>query len=123
MKKKIIIAFFISIVTLGAFAQNPNSDKTPEERASFQTEWMTENLTLFEEQVPKIDSLNLVYAKKMEALKEIQGRFNQLREAKKIAGEKEDELKQILTKDQFKIYQDKKSELREKMKEMSEENR
>lgn len=123
MNKKIITVLFISILSLGTFAQNFNSDKTPEERAKFQTEWMKENLSLSEDQLTAVDSLNLVYANKMESLKEVKGRFNQLKQARDLGQEKEKELQKILNPDQFKTWQDKKSELQTKMREMSEQNR
>lgn len=123
MKKKMITALFISIFSLGAFAQNFNSNKTPEERAKFQTEWMNENLSLSKDQLTAVDSLNLVYANKMESVKEIKGRFNQLKQARDLSQEKEKELQKILTADQFKTWQDKKSELQTKMRDMSEQNR
>lgn len=123
MKKKMITALFISILSLGAFAQNFNSNKTPGERAKFQTEWMNENLSLSKDQLTAVDSLNLVYANKMESVKEIKGRFNKLKQARDFSQEKEKELQKILNADQFKTWQDKKSELQAKMREISEQNR
>ena len=123
MKQKIIITLFISILSLGVFGQDLNSQYSPEERAEFQTGWMKENLALSEEQTMAVDSLNLVYAKKMESLKSVQGRLNQIKQARSLSESKEEELQKILNNEQFKIYQDKKSELRAKMKEMSENKR
>jgi uncharacterized membrane protein len=105
------------------FAQDFESRRTAEERARFQTEWMKQNLKLSDDQQTQVDPLNLKYARQMNEVKSISGKFAKLKKAKSIMDEKDKELKKILNKDQYQIYQDKKEELREKMKEANQQRK
>lgn len=121
MKRIVLISFICCSIIMEAKSQEFGSKYTPEERAKIQNEWMRENLQLANDQIVKIESLNLQYAKKMEEVKKIKGRFSQLKAARSIGEEKDKELKEVLTKDQFNIYEDKKEELRSKMMKMAKE--
>lgn len=121
MKKIFLLGIIIVLASSKMFAQDAKTQKTPEERAAFQTEWMQENLELSEAQTAQVGSLNLKYAQKMEQIKSIEGRISQLKEARVIHEEKNLELEQILSKEQFKTYTDKQKELRKKMREMQEQ--
>ncbi len=117
MKQIILIGTFLIFMTGKIFAQDVETKLSPEERARFQTEWMKQNLSLSEDQLAQIEPLNLKYAKKMEEVKTISGKIGKLKKAKAIMDEKDGQLKKILTKDQFKIYLEKREEIRDKMKE------
>jgi hypothetical protein len=101
----------LSIATF-AFAQRPGGGgggtrSTPEETAKRTTEWMTKELKLTEKQIPKVDSINLVYAKRQsELFRNAQGGDrSQMREAaQKLNTEKETALKPILTEKQLEAY-------------------
>lgn len=121
MKKFLLSTLILFSILLGACAQTQKNNYTPEERAQIQTEWMKKTLQLNADQMKLIDGLNLEYAKKMEKVKSIDGRFSQLKEAKRISEEKDEKLEKIFSQDQFKTYLDKRKELREKIKEMRKE--
>ena len=90
-------------------------DRTPEERAQAQTAFMKSALDLTTDQVPKVEAINLKYAQKMEPV--IQGSGSQgekLHQAIQINQEKEAELEQILSAEQFQKYQSFKEEMRKK---------
>lgn len=107
--------------TTGTFAQLGGTTYTPEQRAQIQNDWMNDNLRLTNEQLEKVSELNLEYAQKMEEVKTIQGKLDKLKKAREIADEKDKRLKQVLTKEQFDLYQEKKSELRKMARERAKE--
>jgi len=92
---------------------------TPEERTDFQTTWMKETLTLSEDQEKKVREINLRYAKEMASLYESDdSKFKKLRKMNSSKNKKEDELKSLFSKEQFKMYKKKSDELKEKMNEL-----
>ena len=111
MKKSVLMTiagllFFIS----GNFNVNaqPPQRATPEERAKQQTEWMKTSLKLSDDQVTKVDAVNLKYAKKMNDMFQQSGQ-NADREARQkmrddLDTQKRVELQAILTADQLKQY-------------------
>jgi len=123
MRKMILTGIFVSFFSLGAFTQNFGMQFTPEERAQMQTEWMKENLQLNDSQLVKIEALNLKYALKMEKIKGINGNLSKLKAARKTSEDKDEKLKQVLDKEQFEFYLDKRKELRKKNMEMAKEQK
>jgi len=91
---------------------------TPEERAQMQTVFMQSKLDLTTEQMPKVADINLRYAQKMDPIiKGSSGSFAKMRQMKEVNGEKEAELKQVLSADQFQKYLTSKEEMRAKLEE------
>ena len=89
-----------------------------EKYAAKLNDWMKTNLQLTSEQIPKVEEINLKYAKRLEALKaKTIPRRQKLDILKADDKDKEKELKGIFTADQFKTYQAKKNELKKQMKE------
>jgi hypothetical protein len=90
--------------------QNPQFQQmSPEDRAKQETEWMKKDLALTAQQLVKVDSINLKYAKKSADLRsQMQGQDREARMAKmqEIQGQKETELKAVLTEDQLKKYKE-----------------
>jgi len=123
MKQLIFVSTLLIALSVNVFAQDFETKRTAEERARFQTEWMKQNLGLSDNQLAQVDPLNLKYARQMDGVKNISGKFAKLKKAKSIMDEKDNELKKILNKDQCQIYQDKKEELREKMKEANQQRK
>jgi hypothetical protein len=106
--KKIILttALLFSLSTL-MFAQFGGTPPTPEESAKRTTEWMKSELKLTDGQVVKVDSINLVFAKKQtEQFQNAQGgdrdarmaAFSKLNDERTVAFEK------VLTKEQLDAY-------------------
>ena len=89
-----------------------------EKYAAKLNDWMKTNLQLTSEQIPKVEEINLKYAKRLEALKaKTIPRRQKLDILKADDKDKEKELKEIFTADQFKTYQAKKNEIKKQMKE------
>lgn len=80
-------------------------EKTPEERAAFQTEYLQKTLGLSATQVEKLHAVNLKYAKEMEPLiKSAPGNAVLFREAKKMVEKRDKEYLVILSEPQFQKY-------------------
>lgn len=93
-------------------------DKTPEQRAKMQTEWMTTKLALSMSQIQQVSALNLQYAQKNETI--IQSSENKLFKFKKLKAlqkEKSNALSQILDAAQYQKYQEIKDQMIQTLKE------
>ncbi len=112
MKNLVFTLLLVAASVSGVFAQDSTQNKTPEERATLQTEWMKENLQLNDEQLSVVEELNLEYAEKMEEVRSVQGNMQKLKKARSISDEKDAKLEEIFSEEQFSKYQDMKKELR-----------
>ncbi len=112
--KKLLIAlviFILPLLTHAAFAQRGGS---PEERAAKQTTMMKEFLGLTDEQLPKVEEINLKFAKSNEELREKhRGDREAIIAAFRESGQlKEEALAEVLTEEQMGKLQEKKEEMR-----------
>jgi hypothetical protein len=107
------------LVSAAAFGQQERlASSTPEQRAKLQTEFMTKRLGLGATQIPKIEAINLKYAKKMEPiLKGGEGPLVKLRASKAIEEDKGSELEKVLSKEQYQQYLASREEMRQKIEE------
>jgi hypothetical protein len=120
MKK--ILSFTLFSLFLVGYSTTVRSQETTnfsaEKYAAKLNDWMKTNLQLTSEQIPKVEDINLKYAKKLEALKaNTIPRRQKLDIMKADDKAKEKELKEVFTGDQFKKYQEKKNEIKKQMKE------
>jgi hypothetical protein len=100
-----------------ASAQNPKN-MSAENRAKKITEWMKTNLQLKDDQVSKVQDINLKYANKMDEVKNSSGsKQDKTKTMKTNEDARDNELKSVLSDEQFKTYQSKKAELKKSMKE------
>ena len=101
------------------FAQGDElKNTTPEERAEFLTQWMQSELSLDSAVVPVVYDINLKYSKKNQKIMDSGDQKIQKYKSFKATSEaKDSELKNIFTLEQYNLYQEKKDELRQKMKE------
>ena len=104
---------------LGASAQMDMLKNTsPEQRAETLTKLMQSKLDLTSTETPRVADINLKYAQKMEPIIQgADGPFMKMRHMKEVNDEKEAELKQVLTPQQWDKFQASKEELREKFEE------
>ena len=125
MKKLLIIA--LTVLTVAAQAQDTQKErKSAQERAQLQTDRMTKELGLVEDQAAKVAAINLKYAEQAEALRaERQAQMEAMRKQEKgkaMREAHEAELKGVLSAEQFKQWHAKKEEAKakhmEKRKEM-----
>jgi anion-transporting ArsA/GET3 family ATPase len=116
------MALSLSLTLAGslAMAQNTSAlrDRTPQERAKFQTEMMKSKLGLDSVQVKQVEAVNLKYALKNEpVMKSSDGRLSKFRQIKSSQNQKEAELKKIFTPAQFKQYEALQDEMKSQLKE------
>lgn len=84
------------------------------EWANKQTEWMKRNLQLSRDQERRIESLNWEYVQRLDRdFRSANSQFNKIQAVRRTDYEKEEELKRVLTVDQFRVYQENKKELYE----------
>jgi Spy/CpxP family protein refolding chaperone len=91
-------------------------DTTPAERAKAQTAMMKGKLGLTDAEVAKVGPINMKYAEKMEPI--IKGDklpLMKMKDMREVEGQKEAELKGILTADQFTKFEASKEEMMEKL--------
>ncbi|HEY9046444.1 MAG TPA: hypothetical protein VIN08_11135 [Ohtaekwangia sp.] len=122
------ILFCLTTLSLSVQAQDKLdklfSETTPEQRAQLQTDNMQEKLQLSDEQKTKVYAINLKYAQKMEdTYRAGGGKLQRLRSMKVVANEKDGELKNVLNKEQYKLYETYKDEMKENVKEKVKEKR
>jgi len=125
--KRIIENSFVLIGLLLVFNiihGQKKTSSTPEERANKLTGWMKTNLQLNDDQVNRVQTINLKYANKTQ---ELQGGSMSRKEKMKTLKEndkaKDAELKTVFTTDQYNSYQEKKDEIRKQMKERMREKK
>ena len=103
-----------------AMAQNTSAmqDRTPQERARFQTEMMKNKFGLDSIQLNQVEAINLKYALKNEpVIKSGDNKLSKFRQLRSSQKEKEAELKKIFTAQQFKQYQALQDEMKVQLKE------
>ncbi len=112
-----MVVAFIALASSCSQAQTW-AKRSPEERAQMQTKMMTEALDLDDTQAAQVDKINHKYSERMAEVQAQDGdRKSKFRLWKQIMEEKDAELAEVFTQDQYTVYQEKKSEIRAKMKE------
>jgi hypothetical protein len=103
---KILIASLLLSTSLMA-------QKSPEERATMQTEKMATELSLTPDQKEKIQQINLGIVQKNEGVRNSEMSEEEKKKALKMNNDaRESMFKEVLTSEQFTIYQFKKQELK-----------
>ena len=114
MKTRFLALLLMIGLNAAMYAQSGIS--TPEERAKRWDDWMKEQLALTPDQQTKVHEINLRYASQSEGLKSAEGtRRSKYQDLKATNDSKDDELKKVFTKEQFKLYQDKKKAFQRQM--------
>jgi hypothetical protein len=118
---KIVTVFIFWLVLIfnatNAYPQT-KTPATPEQIADKFTQWMKVNLELTSAQVNHVQSINLKYANKLQELKQSPNTKQQKMRALKADGDaKDQELKRVLTSEQFQTWIDKKEDVKKEMKE------
>ena len=91
-------------------------EKSPEERARMLTQLMSEELGLTDDQVPRIDSINLAYSQRMEDIFTQATRPRErFKAAQALMKQKDTELAEVFTEKQYKAYLKRKNERRKTM--------
>ncbi len=117
-KSAVVMMFVLSclLVSTQLFAQEKQR-KTPEERASMLTDKMKKDLNLTDDQYKSVYDINLKYAKQNEeAFKNAQSKDEKIKIIKASEEAKDQELKGVLTDDQYTKYQLMKDQMKENAK-------
>lgn len=94
------------------------TETTPEERAEMQTKNLQEKLSLSEDQYQQVHEINLKYANKMQNIYSAdQGKLQRLKSMKAISEDKDREMKQVLSSQQYEAYREEKEKMKEGAKE------
>ena len=115
--KKIRICLLIALLNVGIAVsqppQNGGQRMTIEERVKRNTEWMTKELNLTQEQIVLVDSVNVLFTKVQQAyIQAVDGDRNKIRDAMlTLNQEKEEALAKILTNEQLEHYKIKVQEM------------
>lgn len=113
---KLTIALFFSLFIPIASAEDMAYllNSTPTERAASQTRFMTTKLNLSQDEVAKIQAINQQYAEKIEpVLKGSSMIFVKMHDIKALLEQKDDTLRNVLTPEQFDVYENAKDELKQ----------
>ena len=113
---QLIMLLLFVFVNTSSYSQQKDIPSASE-RATKLTDWMKTNLELTDDQVPKVQDINMKYANKMEELKNnAAGKRQKLLTLKENDKAKDAELKQVFTDSQYKTYMTKKEELKKQLK-------
>jgi len=105
-------------LSVSAKAQSADSARTTEGRASALTEKMKTELSLTDDEYPKVLAINLKYAQKNEEIFQgSEGRFAKFKSLRSSQKEKNKEMKAVLDKDQYKKYEEMTEEMKAKARE------
>jgi len=109
----LLTTVFVLFSTLNVVGQGRNR-KSPEEMAKQQTEWMKKELKLSAGQEQKMYNINLETAKKMrQTWEKHKGNREAIQEEMKVTRRQKDkEMKEVLTKEQYELYKKKLDERR-----------
>jgi hypothetical protein len=120
MRKLISLSLGCMLLLLGSLAMaqlDELKNSTPEERATLQTDWMKTNLSLDEKATAAVSAINLKYAKEMQALMDSSSpRLEKLMTFRRNSAAKDTEIRTLLTPEQYSQYEQKKSELEDRVK-------
>jgi len=104
MKTRLVAILIVFLSFTCTLCAQRRQQSTPEERATRQTERLTEKLSLNEDQKKKVYDLNLKYAKKDKSQAKKGDREQRREEFRKSEEQRSTELKALLTDDQQKKY-------------------
>ena len=124
-----IITFLTSLILMSLGCENRSASKRSEmqklvqeipteERASVQTDFLVEALSLTPEQCEKLGQINSKYAREVESiLRSDDYRSQKARRFKSVMASKDRELKKVFSKEQYKMYDQIREELKQRLRE------
>lgn len=110
--------FGLMLFSHALIAQRPLTEKSASERAAAQTQRMKTRLRLDSAQTARIAVINLRYAQRMDPVMQGNGsRLSKFKAARTMQKEKEVELKEVLTKEQFEQFKAQQQAMKDEFKE------
>lgn len=118
-----VVGFALLLVAGLAIAQiDELKNSTPEERATLLTEMMKTTLSLDEKTTMAVSAINLKYATETQALIDSDApRLEKLMTFRRNSAAKDTEIKAVLTPEQYRQYEQKKSEIQDTVKQKMKE--
>jgi Ni/Co efflux regulator RcnB len=118
MKKCIQVAvccIFATILSAGVVAQSMSDEQKNEAKARYQA--YKEKLHLNEDQSKKVDAINTTYFEGISELKKSNAsKLSKYKKFKSLNAERDKSMKEVLTKEQYKIYKEQQEERKEEFK-------
>lgn len=118
-----LTAVFIFLSVTSLMAQTNAQNATPEKIAEVQTKMLSDTLMLDSAKNEQLYQLNLKYANKLQDLKSINDRKKKIKEFRAMNNDKDKEMKDLLSDEQYKVYLGLKQEMQDKMKQRMQERR
>jgi Spy/CpxP family protein refolding chaperone len=101
-----VCSLWVLMLSSTVFAQQPGGGgMSAEDRARRQTDMMKDELKLNQDQEKKVYAINLKYSDKMKDVRQIADTSARRKSFESLNKQKDEELKKVLTADQFKSYQ------------------
>jgi Spy/CpxP family protein refolding chaperone len=117
MKRLVMLAILAMGISGSLFAQSRMTEAQKEEFIA-RHEANMQALGLSEEQKPQVEAINMNYFRALSALKGSEvSKLEKYRSFKSASSTRDEEMKKVLTKEQYKIYKDNQSEQRDQMRE------
>lgn len=115
MKQVIVVAALMTSIAMVANGQDRMGKQTPQERTEMQTKWMDKNLSLTEEQSTKAHDVVLKYAIKRDSLAKAQQDPAKRQAMQELMHQRNAELKNVLSAEQFGKFKAHQQEMRKKV--------
>jgi hypothetical protein len=120
MKKIINITALLAMLILVANQASAQSKMTDEQKKEFKAKYQAnkEKLNLTEEQSKKVDAINSNWIEGLAELKNSNaGKMAKYKKYKALKSDKDQKMKEVLTKDQYKIYLQQQQEMKDEFQE------
>lgn len=113
MRQFLLVSALLVAHVVQADEANNFMSSTPEQRAGFQSQYMTEHLALPADVAAKVQAINLKYARQMDPIiKGAGGRLEKMQKSRGVLAAKDKELQAVLTPDQYQKYDDIKDDMK-----------
>ena len=123
MKKLLMIVCVMFIGCGSVYCQSRMTEAEKEEVVARHRAYM-EELNLSEEQKPKVEEINMTYFEGLSNLKKSDAsKLERYKTFKTLSTRRDDEMKKVLTKEQYAIYRENQQEQRKNFKERRRNNR
>lgn len=118
-----LTAIFTLLSVTSMMAQDYAQNATPEKIAEVQTKMLSDKLELDSAKNKQLYELNLKYANKLQEVKNISKRKKKVKDFKAMNNDKDKEMKDLFSDEQYKMYVAYKQEMQDKMKQRIQERR
>jgi hypothetical protein len=119
MKRIIKLTAVLVLITLTAANASAQSKMTEEQKIKAKATYQAykEKLNLTEDQSKKVDVINTTWFEGISELKKSDAsKMSKYKKFKSLNAERDKKMKEVLTKDQFKIYKQQQAEMKEEFK-------